>query len=38
MTSKSEKNTLKEILIYVNYITTNDTKTLIIPRNKTVKE
>ena len=28
----------KAILIYVNYITTNDTKTLIIPRNKTVKE
>ena len=28
----------KAILIYVNYITTNDTKTLIIPRNITVKE
>lgn len=28
----------KAILIYVNYINTNDTKPLIIPRNKTVKE
>lgn len=28
----------KAIPIYVNYITTNDTKTLIIPRNITVKE
>lgn len=28
----------KAILIYVNYINTNETKPLIIPRNKTVKE
>ena len=28
----------KAILIYVYYITTNDTKPLIIQRNKTVKE
>lgn len=38
MTSKREKNTLKEILIYVNYINTNDTKSLIVGMNKTVKE